>query len=155
MHKAWIAIVLGALILVGCGDDSGDEAAEDIPAPGAQATTTPGGVVAHDHGPGAGEQGCPAATRSLRIVASNTRFDTDCLTGTADQPLTLTYENKDQIGHNLVFVPDHSATDPMFRVDIFQGPRTQTLNVPAQKAGTYAFHCEVHPGVMRGTFVVK
>lgn len=33
--------------------------------------------------------------------------------------------------------------------------RTQDPDVPALKAGTFAFHCKIHPGQMSGTFVVK
>jgi plastocyanin len=153
MRKAWIIVLVAALGLVGCGDDGDETAVEDIPAPGAQ--TTQPGVVSHDHGPGAAPQGCPEASATISIVASNTKFNTDCLAGVANQPLTLTYENKDQIGHNIVFLESHTATEVMFRADIFAGPRTQTFTVAPQRPGTYAFHCEVHPGVMMGTFVVK
>ena len=153
MRKAWIALLVGVLALTGCGD--GDEAAEeDIPAPGA-ATTIATGSQDHDHGPGAADPGCPAGSTSLRIVASNTRFDTNCLAGTADQPLTLSYENKDQIGHGLMLLQSHNSPEPFFLVDVFTGPKTSTFTIPAQKPGTYAFHCQVHPTSMSGTFVVK
>jgi plastocyanin len=156
MRKVWIPVLAVALALFGCGD--GDEAAEeDIPAPAAQGgnTTIASGPESHDHGPGAGEQGCPAGSTSLKIVASGTKFDTACLAGTANQPLTLSYENKDQISHGLVFLESHTSAEPFFRVDVFTGPKTQTLSIPAQKPGTYAFHCQVHPTAMQGTFVVK
>ncbi len=155
MRKAWIVALVGALALVGCGGDGDESAEEDIPAPGATATTTAGGPESHDHGPGAGEQGCPAASTSLRIVASNTKFDTNCLAASANQPLTLSYENKDQISHGLVLLESHSSTEPFYRVDVFSGPKSQTLTIPAQKPGTYAFHCQNHPTQMSGTFVVK
>ncbi|MDQ3978227.1 MAG: cupredoxin domain-containing protein [Actinomycetota bacterium] len=113
------------------------------------------GPVVHDHGPGAGDQGCPAANAELTIVASGTRFNTNCLTGTADQSLTLSYENKDQITHGLVLLETHNSSDPFFRVDVFAGPKTQTFTIPAQRPGTYAFHCQVHPSAMSGTLLVK
>jgi plastocyanin len=155
MRKPWIAVLAAALMLFGCGD--GDEAAEEeIPAPAAGGTSTvASGPMAHDHGPGAGEQGCPAGSTSLKIVASGTKFDTDCLAGTVNQPLTLSYENKDQIAHGLVFLESHTSSEPFFRVDVFTGPRTSTFTIPAQKAGKYAFHCQVHPTAMSGTFEVK
>ncbi|MCA1690878.1 MAG: cupredoxin domain-containing protein [Actinobacteria bacterium] len=153
MSKAWIGVLVGALMLAGCGDDSDEaEDADPIPAPAVQ--TTQGGVVSHDHGPGAATPGCPDPSTSLRIVATNATFNTDCLAGTADQPLTLSYENKDQINHNIVLVESHTATEVMFRADYFTGPKTQSFTVPPQKAGTYAFHCEAHPNVMKGTFMV-
>lgn len=149
----WVAALAGALLLAGCGD--GAEEAEDAdPTPPPAAQTTQGGVVSHDHGPGAAEPGCPNPSTSLRIVASNATFNTDCLAATADQPLTLSYENKDQINHNIVLVESHTATEVMFRADLFSGPKTQSFTIPPQKRGTYAFHCEAHPTVMKGTFVV-
>ena len=154
MRKGWIAGLALALAMFGCGE--GDEAAEDETlAPGAQNTTIASGAHGHDHGPGAGEQGCPAASASLKIVASGTKFDTGCLAGTANQQLTLSYENKDQINHGLVLLESHTSVDPFFRVDVFSGPRTQSFTIPAQRPGTYAFHCQVHPTQMSGTFVVK
>jgi plastocyanin len=155
MRKAWIVVLVGALALAGCGGNGDESAQDDTPAPGAAASTVASSPASHDHGAGAGEQGCPAASTSLKIVASNTKFDTDCLAGTADQPLTLSYENKDPITHGFVLLESHSSAEPIFRVDVFTGPKTQSFTIPAQKPGTYAFHCQVHPTQMSGTFVVK
>ena len=156
MRRAWIPALVVALALVGCGD--GEEAADDTPAPGpgttAMASGASGGGAAGGH-----EHGSPdcagAASTSLRIVASNTAFDTNCLVGTANQPLTLSYENKDSGNHGIVFLESHTSAEPFFRVDVFSGPKTETVTIPAQKPGTYAFHCQVHPTAMGGTFVVK
>ena len=151
MRKAPIAVVAGLLVLVGCsGEDS--NGGETQP-PGTQSVAT--GPVVHDHGPGAGEQGCPMASDVITIVASGTKFNTDCLSGTANQTLTLSYENKDQISHGLVLLETHNSSDPFFRVDVFAGPNTQTFTIPAQTPGSYAFHCQVHPSAMRGTLLVK
>jgi plastocyanin len=159
MHKAWIPVLVVALALVGCGE--GEEEADDTPAPGPNTTaaSTGGGAAGGGGGAGGHDHGSPdctgAASTSLKIVASNTTFDTNCLVGTANQPLTLSYENKDSANHGIVFLESHTSTDPFFRVDVFSGPRTQTVTIPAQRPGTYAFHCQVHPTAMSGTFVVK
>ena len=34
------------------------------------------------------------------------------------------------------------------------GPKAMVYAVPNLKAGTYHFHCEIHPNLMNGTFVV-
>ncbi len=150
MRKAWIALAISALVLVGCGGD--DAAEDDTPAPGAQGGTTMGG----DHaGHGGGTASCDPSGTTLTITASGTKFNTDCLAAPADRQFTLSYENKDSLGHNLVFLESHTATEVMFRADIFAGPATKTFSTGPFKAGTYAFHCEVHPNVMMGTFVVK
>jgi plastocyanin len=37
---------------------------------------------------------------------------------------------------------------------VFPGPRTETYQLPALKAGDYYFHCDAHPG-MSGELKVK
>ena len=160
MRRLFAVAMVGLLVLVvtGCGDDDEETTAEsggsstestmdpNMDMPG---TTTGDG---HDHADGAA---CEPSGTSLSIVASGTKFDKDCLAAPANQAVTISYENKDTIGHNLVLLKSHTSTDVLARADVFTGPRTVTLNVPGQPAGTYAFHCEVHPRVMMGTFVVK
>jgi plastocyanin len=151
MRKAWIALAISALVLAGCGGD--DAAEDDTPAPGAQGGTTMGGDHA-GHG-GGGNASCNPSGTTLSVVASGTKFNSDCFAAPADRQFTLNFENKDNATHNLVFLESHTATQVMFRADVFQGPATKTFTVGPFKAGTYAFHCEVHPSIMQGTFVVK
>ena len=130
MRKAWIAVLLVGLTLAGCG--GGDEEADDTPAPGPNTTAAggaQGGGGGHEHG---SSECSGTATTSLKIVASNTRFDTDCLVAAADQPLTLSYENKDSANHGLVFLESHTSAEPFFRVDVFSVPKTVSLTVPPQ-----------------------
>jgi plastocyanin len=129
---------------------------------GAGATTTKGGMsdMPGMTGMGHGEHGdegadCSPSGTTLSIVASDTKFNAACLAAPANQAVTLSYENKDTIGHSIAILESHTATEVLFRADIFTGPRTMTFNIPALRAGTYAFHCEVHPAVMKGTFAVK
>ncbi len=98
---------------------------------------------------------CAPSGTNVSVIASGTRFNSDCLAARAEQPFTLTYENRDSVGHNIVILESHTATEVMFRADIFAGPKTSTFNVPALRPGTFVFHCEVHPSQMRGTFVVE
>jgi plastocyanin len=39
--------------------------------------------------------------------------------------------------------------------DPFPGIKTEVYNVPPLPAGEYHFHCEVHPAVMQGKFIVS
>ena len=152
MRRLFAVAVVGVLLLSGCGDDE-----ETTETGGSSETTT------HEDMPGMSPEEhakmdqatCEPSGTSLSIVASGTKFDKNCLAAPANQAVTISMENKDTTGHNLVVLKSHTATDPIARADVFTGPRTVTLNVPAQPAGTYAFHCEVHPSVMTGTFVVK
>jgi plastocyanin len=43
----------------------------------------------------------------------------------------------------------------VFRGAIVQGGQSATYNVPALTAGSYYFHCDVHPTLMFGTLTVK
>lgn len=98
---------------------------------------------------------CSPVGTTVSVIASGTKFNTECLAAAANQPFTVSYDNRDNIAHNIVILESHTATEVLFRAEIFPGPKTSTFNVPALKAGTFAFHCEVHPSQMRGTFVVK
>ena len=158
MRRFFAVAVVGVLLLAGCGDD--DETAE-TGGQGGTATTAMGempGMDMDDHGDDhahMGDADCDPSGTSLSIVASGTMFDKSCLAAPANQAVTISIENKDTIGHSLVVLESHTSTEPIARADIFTGPDTVTLDVPAQPAGTYAFHCEVHPQAMMGTYVVK
>jgi plastocyanin len=157
MRRLVAVAMVGLLVLVltGCGDDD-EETTTESGGSSTETTMDPNmdmpGMGTDDH---AGEAKCEPSGTSLSIAASGTAFDKDGLAAPANQAVTISMENKDTIGHNLVVVKSHTSTDALARADVFTGPRTVTLNVPGQPAGTYAFHCEVHPRVMMGTFVVK
>ncbi len=152
MRKLWMLALAGALVMVGCGGDS--EVAEDIPAPGAGASvTTMGG--AHDHGGGAVDASCNPSGTAVSVTASGTKFNTQCLAAPANQAFTISLDNKDTLPHNIAILESHSATSSMAKIEVFQGPGVQTINVGPLRPGNYAFHCEVHPQAMSGVFVVK
>jgi plastocyanin len=105
--------------------------------------TTMTGTIAATPGPG-----------GVTIVAEGTAFDTDELTFPADEPTTLTFDNRDPAAHNLSIYEDDTASgEPLFTFDPIPGPVTETFPVPAIPEGEYYFHCDVHPS-MEGTVVV-
>ncbi len=150
MRKFWMVALAGAVVLAGCGGDS--EVADDIPAPGASATTVAGG---HAHGGAPVDASCSPSGNTVSVVASGTKFNTSCLAAPANQAFTISLDNRDNVAHNIVVLENHSSTQTMARLEGFQGPGTQTLNVGPLRPGTYAFHCEFHPLQMSGAFVVK
>lgn len=90
----------------------------------------------------------------VRIVAQDTRFDTDRLELVADTPTQLTFDNRDAAPHNLSIYEDASASgDPLFTFDPITGPVTETFEIEPIAEGEYFFHCDVHPP-MQGTVVV-
>lgn len=149
MRRLVALAAVSALVLVGCGGGSN----EDIdPLAGGTPTTGMAGMA-----PGAtmATANCSPSGSTLTITASGTKFNTDCLAAPADQPFTVNFDNKDSVAHNLMILEGHSSSQAMFDAELITGPGIKTLNVPALKPGTYAFHCKIHPTQMRGTFIVK
>jgi plastocyanin len=136
-----------ALFLVGCGDDGGDDA---DPLAGGPAPTD---AHAHEDHAGNPTSHCEPSGTTLTIAAQGTKFDKDCLAAPTGRPFTINFDNKDQTVHNLMILESHSANEALFDAGTIP-TGIRTLNVPALQAGTFAFHCKIHPGQMSGTFVV-
>ena len=149
MRRLIALAAVSALFLVGCG--GGDDQIAD-PLAG-------GPPVAEDHNPadhaGNATSSCSPAGTTLSLTASGTKFNTDCLAAPASQPFTINFDNKDSREHNIQILESHSASDALFDAELISGPGVKTLNVGALKAGTFAFHCKIHPGQMSGTLIVK
>jgi plastocyanin len=78
------------------------------------------------------------------------------LTAKANTAFTLTFDNQDATApHNVVINDPSGKAVPMGDTAFFQGPQKKSYAVPALKAGTYAFLCQVHPSTMKGTLEVK
>jgi plastocyanin len=108
--------------------------------------------------PGTAMQGTVTVAKGAggaRIIAKNTSFNLDTIKLPAEKPSTLTVDNEDPISHNLSIYADETATgDPLFTFVPFVGPETKTFDVKPLPAGTYYFHCDIHP-VMNGTVIVE
>jgi plastocyanin len=90
--------------------------------------------------------------QDLAIAAEGIQFDKDCLVGPSGEPFTLTFDNKDPaIPHNVAIYTDSSLATPLFVGEVFNGPDVVDYAVDAIDAGSYYFHCDVHP-TMQGTF---
>lgn len=147
MRRLVALVGMSALLLVGCGSESDDT----DPLAGGPGTTAD--AHGHDHA-GNPTSGCSPSGTTLTLVAQGTKFNTDCLAAPADQAFTINFENKDSTAHNIQILESHSASQALFDAEIIT-TGTKTLNVQALKAGTFAFHCKIHPGQMSGTFIVK
>ncbi len=102
--------------------------------------------------------GAPPATPApgatvVKLEAMNIAFTETTLTGPANTPFDLQFNNQDaSVPHNVVI--DDSSGAAVFTGAIFNGPATQDYSVPALAAGTYSFHCAVHTN-MTGTLTIK
>jgi plastocyanin len=102
---------------------------------------------------------CVPSGTTLTLVAQNTMFTTTCLAAPAGQPVTVHFENMDELSHNLAILSadpdvDRNAKE-LFTGELIPGPRTVDYAVPAESVGIHHFHCTVHPTQMFGTYVVK
>jgi LPXTG-motif cell wall-anchored protein len=97
---------------------------------------------------------CSPSGTSLALTAENHAFDKDCLAVRAGEAFTIRLENRDSDRHNVAILPSHTSTETLFQGDIVAGPKSTVYAVPNMKAGTYHFHCEIHPNLMNGTFIV-
>jgi plastocyanin len=88
----------------------------------------------------------------VQLTAQNLAFQPTALTVPAGQPFTIAFSNKDAgVQHNVAIFPGKETKgEPVFEGDLVTGVATADYQVPALDAGTYAFHCVVHP-TMVGT----
>ena len=142
MGKWFGALAAAAVLTAGGGAGVRPAAAADTPGGSGVAPTMEMGTT------------CTPAGTSLALTAEGHKFDKDCLAVPAGETFTIRFDNKDSDRHNVAILPSHTATTTFFEGDILAGPKSLVYNVPALKAGTYHFHCEVHPNLMNGTFIV-
>lgn len=131
--------------------------APTTPTPGASSSAQAGAPAAPSAGGGAapGAGTCKPSGTSLQISAMNVKFDKSCLAAPAGKAFTLMFKNGDAgVPHDVAIFTNSSATTTLFKGSIVTGPSTTTYHVPALKAGSYYFRCDIHPTQMFGTFVV-
>jgi plastocyanin len=100
------------------------------------------------------EPACVAEGSALTISAKDVKFSKDCLVAPADTAFTITFENQDAKEHNVAVYDEANGNRPVFKGEVFAGPKTVTYNVPPIPQGTYRFVCDPHDDKMRGRFVV-
>lgn len=102
--------------------------------------------------PWAGISCDPEPNSEAAIAACDLLFDRDELVIAADTPVTLRFDNRSMIPHN-VAVHEGDAERvgaEIYRGELVQGPASIDYTLPALPAGTYAFICTIHP-TMVGT----
>ncbi len=98
----------------------------------------------------------PVVTLTAPSGAATSGFTPTTLEAKANTAFTLVFDNQDsQAPHNVVVTDPNGATVAMGDTSFFTGPLKKSYAVPALKAGTYTFLCQVHPSVMKGTLEVK
>ena len=111
-----------------------------------------GGLAAYGVGqrPEERKAGPPPQT----VIAKNIAFQEKHLDFQAGTAVTVNFKNEDtNVPHNMDFTVDQDGTQSFYKQDPLPGPITATYSFTAPKAGTYYYHCDVHPN-MTGTVTV-
>lgn len=105
-----------------------------------------------------GPAGTPAPTGAVTITTpDDIHYDKDTLNAKAGSPITVTYDNKSPIIHNIHFFngADAKSGNVPGGATKLGSKDTQTITFGPLPAGTYFFHCDAHPTQMTGKLVVS
>jgi plastocyanin len=147
--KQVLVLILGLLVaaLTACTSTS-YSTPTNAPTP-----TPPSTSTQNSNTPPAPAPGGQAVT--VNISSLNYRFDKSNITVPAGANVTMVYENKEAVPHNVAIYTTPAATEVIFKGEVITGPKTITYNFIAPTTpGDYFFRCDVHPAVMTGTFTV-
>ena len=87
------------------------------------------------------------------VVAKDLKFASSTIELKADQNTTLHFDNQDSAPHNVAIYGDSGFSQKLSIGEIVTAGKADQV-VPALKAGTYFFRCDIHPA-MNGEVVVK
>jgi len=92
---------------------------------------------------------------TINITAENIAFDKTTITVPAGADVTIVFENKDRVPHNVAFYETEAAAKAIFVGEVITGPKTISYRFTAPSTpGTYFFRCDPHRSRMTGDFVV-
>lgn len=153
LHKSIIVVLIisGVFLFFGCAPASSPMPSSPPSSPSPATPSTP------LSSPNSGQ------SVTINLTAENTAFDTETITVPAGANVTVVFENKDRVPHNLAVYTEvldageeGSQDQIIFRGEVFSGPRTVNYQFTAPSVqGTYFFRCDPHPNIMTGDFVVS
>jgi len=107
-------------------------------------------------GADAGGGGAIGGPVTLNVIAQNLAFNVRQITASSGVEVTIVFDNRDAVPHNIAFYTNRSATTTIFKGELVTGPRTITERFTSPSSpGNYFFRCDVHPDTMTGNFTVQ
>jgi plastocyanin len=97
--------------------------------------------------------GAEAGAAEYRIAAENIKFDKNQLDFPASTKVTLQFENKEAVPHNLAIYDKEGGT-ALFTGETVNTEGEAKYEFTTPEAGSYYFQCDIHPAQMNGTVVV-
>ncbi|HVL88776.1 MAG TPA: cupredoxin domain-containing protein [Actinomycetota bacterium] len=94
---------------------------------------------------------------TVQVAAENSNeFVQTRVSAPAGVEFSIVFENRESgVPHNVAIYTDDTAKTSVVVGELFPGPATRVMRVPALDAGTYFFRCDVHPRDMTGRLVVE
>ncbi|MFC1941840.1 plastocyanin/azurin family copper-binding protein [Chloroflexota bacterium] len=92
---------------------------------------------------------------TININAENIAFDKGTITVPAGADVTVVFNNKDRVPHNVAFYETNAAAKAIFVGEVITGPDTVSYHFTAPSTpGTYFFRYDPHRSRMVGDFIV-
>jgi plastocyanin len=112
------------------------------------------GAVANQKGNFWGNEPAKSAVPGVHVSAQNLAFSLKEIKLPANNAV-IDFKNEDKQPHNIAIFPNKtSLTKALFRGDITAPGASSVYKVGSLPAGSYYFHCDVHPTQMTGSVVV-
>jgi plastocyanin len=99
--------------------------------------------------------GGAAPAGAIVIVATDNKFDKTELTVRANQPVTLTLQNRGQAIHNWHALNVKDKDGKEITTKLLSGGQSETITFTIVQTGTVEYICDVHPTEMRGKLIVQ
>lgn len=139
--KGRAALLVGAcaLLLVGAACGSSEASSDTKSASAATAAAAPAAAVVNG---------------AITVTAKDNVFEPTSFSAPAGTEVTVTLDNKGAALHNFALVNQKGPDGKDIQTELIPGGQSDTVEFKLP-AGTYDFHCSVHPVEMRGTLTVS